>query len=170
MAIGAVALGKPGVETAPTVQTAVLLLVIVGAMLAFVVAVTLKLLRSGQLAGAPVKLTVGAASVAVVVCVAVAARKVVSAAQLAVSVQVPVPLVMVTVAVALAGVPPTGPTVQTPAGVMVGMVLALVVAVTVNVVLYAALPGAPANVTEGGSKVAVGEAMLDHPEATGNDW
>ncbi len=66
---------------------------------------------------------------------AVAARKVVVAAQFAVSVQVPVPLVMVTVAVALAGVPPTVPTEQTPVGVMVGMTLAFVVAVTVKVVL-----------------------------------
>ena len=56
-----------------------------------------------------------------------------SAAQFAASVQVPVPLVMVAVALALAGVPLTVPTEQGPeATVIVGKVLALVVAVTVK--------------------------------------
>jgi len=51
-------------------------------------------------------------------------------------VHVPVPLVIVTVAVALDGVPMTGPTVQMPAiPVIVGMVVALVVAVTPKLVL-----------------------------------
>ena len=57
-----------------------------------------------------------------------------SAAQFAASVQVPVPLVMVAVALALAGVPLTVPIEQGPeATVIVGRVLALVVAVTENV-------------------------------------
>ena len=105
---------------------------IVGAMPALVVAVTVNWAPFIAVAGAPVKLTVGVANVAAVVWVAVAARKTASAAQLAVSKQLPVPLVIVTVAEALAGVPVTAPTVQTPVGVMVGIVLALVVAVTVN--------------------------------------
>ena len=57
-----------------------------------------------------------------------------SAAQFAARLQVPVPLVMVTVALALAGVPLTLPAEQGPeATVIVGRVLALVVAVTENV-------------------------------------
>ena len=59
-----------------------------------------------------------------------------SAAQLAVNVQVPVPLVIVTRALAFAGVPDTLPTVQMPVvPVIWGMVLAFVVAVTVNALL-----------------------------------
>ena len=56
-----------------------------------------------------------------------------SAAQFAVRLQVPVPPVMVTLALALAGPPLTLPTEHGPLAVMVGKVLALVVAVTVNV-------------------------------------
>ena len=56
-----------------------------------------------------------------------------SAAQFAVRLQVPVPLVMVAVALALAEVPLTLPTEHGPeATVIVGRVLALVVAVTVK--------------------------------------
>ncbi len=68
---------------------------------------------------------------------------------------VPVPLVMVTVAVALAGVPPTGPTEQTPVGVMVGMTLAFVVAVTVKVLPKTALAGAPLKPTVGVASEAI---------------
>ncbi len=70
------------------------------------------------------------------------------AAQLAVMVQVPLLAFMVTVALALVGVPLTAPTVQIPAvPLMVGMTPALVVAVTVKLVLMAALAGAPVKVT-----------------------
>ncbi len=120
----------------PTVQTPAVPL-IVGATPAFVVAVTVKVAASGAVAGAPVKLTVGVASAAFVVWVAVAERNVVVAAQFAVSVHRPVPAIMVTVAVARAGVPVTALTTQTlgRVGIMVGMTLAFVVAVTVKVVL-----------------------------------
>ncbi len=57
-------------ETALTVQTEVLELVIVGATLALVVAETPKVLPYAELAGAPVNATVGVASEAVVVWVA----------------------------------------------------------------------------------------------------
>ena len=63
-----------------------------------------------------------------------------SAAQVAVREQVPVPLVMVT----------ADPTfVQAPLLVITAMVLALVVAATLKVLLYAALGGAPVKVTVG---------------------
>jgi hypothetical protein len=63
-----------------------------------------------------------------------------SAAQLAVREHVPVPLVIVTVWPAIE---------HAPLAVIVGVVLALVVAVTGNVALYAALAGAPVNVVVG---------------------
>jgi hypothetical protein len=82
---------------------------------------------------------------------------------LAANEQLPVPLVMVTWAVtarvsggvAVAGV--TAPTVQTPVPVMAGATAprALVVAVTVKVELYAALAGAPVNVTAGVAMLTV---------------
>ena len=56
-----------------------------------------------------------------------------SAAQFAVRPQVPVPAVMVTLALALAELPLTLPAEQGPLAVIAGKVLALVVAVTVNV-------------------------------------
>ena len=74
-----------------------------------------------------------ASFVAAVDFVSEAAAYDVVAGQEAVTEHVPVPLVIVTVAVALVAVPPTGPTEQTPWGVIVGIVLALVVAVTVKV-------------------------------------
>ena len=73
--------------------------------------------------------------VAVIDLVAEAAAYTLVAGQFAVSVQVPVPLVMVTVAVALVGEPLTGPPEQTPAGVMVGITAAFVVAVTLKLLL-----------------------------------
>lgn len=70
--------------------------------------------------------------------------------------QVPVPLIIVTRAPALAGVPVTAPTVQTlVVPVISGMVLAFVVAVTLNPVLYTALAGAAIRVTVGAIFVAV---------------
>ena len=90
--------------------------------------------------------------------------KKVTAAQFAVSKQLPVPLVMVTKALALVGVPVTAPTVQTPVGVIVGMMPAFVVAVTVKLVLYAAVAGAPVKVTVGAIGVVVKDATLDHAE------
>ena len=103
---------------------------------ALVVAVTTKVPRYGAVAGAPVKLTVGVARVAVVLWLAVARRKFASATQVAVRAQTPLPLDIVTVAVALSGVPVGTLTVQTPSvPVMVGMVLALVVVVTTKLVL-----------------------------------
>jgi hypothetical protein len=65
---------------------------------------------------------------------------VLSAAQFAVTQQVPVPLVMVTVLPAIEQAAPA---------VITAVVLALVVAETANVELYAALAGAPVKVTVG---------------------
>jgi hypothetical protein len=63
-----------------------------------------------------------------------------SAAQIAETVHVPVPVFMVMVELALDALPVIAPAVQIPAvPVIVGNALALVVAVTVNVLLYAAL-------------------------------
>ena len=66
--------------------------------------------------------------------------------------QVPVPAVMVTVALALAADPLTAPTEQAPLATIVGVVLALVVAVTTNVLPKTAGlagAGAPVKVTAG---------------------
>ena len=63
----------------------------------------------------------------------------------------PVPLVIVTRFPAI---------VQTPAGVIVAVALAFVAAVTVNVELYAALAGAPVNVTVGGPGAIVSGSEL----------
>jgi len=63
-----------------------------------------------------------------------------SAAQLAVRVHVPVPLVIVTRLPVIE---------QTPAAVRLGVVLAFVVAESVNCDLYTAVTGAPVNVTVG---------------------
>ena len=84
------------------------------------------------------------------------------AGQLAVSPHVPVPLVIVTVAVVLVGVPPTGPTEQTPVGARVGMTLAFVVAVTLNWLLKTALAGAPVKLTVGAARDAI---VVWEPEA-----
>jgi hypothetical protein len=70
-----------------------------------------------------VKVTVGAALVAVVVCPSVVPLKLLSAAHVAVSVQVPVPLVIVTAVPTLE---------QTPPDVMTAVVLAFVDDATVN--------------------------------------
>ena len=74
-------------------------------------------------------------------------------------------LIIVTPALALAGVPVTAPTVHTLAvPVIVGMVLAFVVAITLNAVLYAALAGAPVKVTVG-AIFAAAVAWLSGPAA-----
>ncbi len=79
--------------------------------------------------------------------------------QLAVTVQTPEPLAIVTVAVA-GEVPVTAPTVQIPpVPVIAGATAALVDAVTVNALLYAAEAGAPVNATVGVACTAVVEAV-----------
>ncbi len=96
-----------------------------------------------------------------------AAAKYGSAAHDAVIKQVP-RAVIVTVAVALAEVPATGDTVQTPVvPVIVGMVLAFVVAVTTNVLLTAAVAGAPVKVTVGVRGAALIVPRFDHAEQSG---
>jgi hypothetical protein len=78
-----------------------------------------------------------------------------SAAQFAETAHVPVPVSMVMVALALAAVPVTAPALQMPAvPAMVGSVLALLLAVTVNVLLYGALVADGVSVTVGAILVA----------------
>lgn len=160
----------------PTVHTVVAEEVMVGAAMpvAVVVAVTMKVLLIGAVAGAPVKVTRGVARTAVVCCVAVAAKNVVVSGQLAVRAQAPTPLCMVTTAVELRGVPLTAPTVQTLAfpDVIVGRTLLVVDAVTVKLVPKAAVAGAPANDTVGVSlvHVAPAQAMLENNEARVVVW
>lgn len=81
----------------------------------------------------------------------------VSAAQAAERTHVPVPPVMVTGTVTLAAIPAGVPSEQTlpAAAVMVGIMVEVVVAVTVNVVPKAALAGAPVKVTVGVANDAV---------------
>lgn len=97
--------------------------VITAAVLAFEVAVTLKLLANTALAGTPVRVVFGTASAADVVCTALALLKLVFAGQFAVSVQTPVPLVMVTVSPASE---------QAPAAVIEAFVPSFVIGVTLN--------------------------------------
>lgn len=93
---------------------------------------------------------------AAVLWVAVALEYFPKAGHEAAVVHVPVPLVMVTIACALAAVPVTRPTEQIPlVPLILGNTPALVVAVTVNVLLYEALYGAPLNVMVGGIGLTV---------------
>lgn len=130
--------------------------VIVGTAPEFVVVDTVKLLLYAAGGSAPVRVTVavGVIEVASTVCVNVAAEKFEplknAPAQDAVNVQVPLPLSIVTVAEILSDVPLNAPTSQTPAvPVITGVTPEFVVAATLNVALYAAVAGAPVNVTAG---------------------
>ena len=97
--------------------------VITADVLAFEVAVTLKLLPNTALAGTPVILVFGIASAADVVCTALALLKLLFAGQFAVSVHTPAPLVIAIVSPAAE---------QAPAAVIEAVVPSLVVAVTLN--------------------------------------
>ena len=118
------------------------LAVMTAAVLAFVVADTVKLNAYPSVVGAPVKVTCGAILAAVAVCMIVAVPQLGSAAHVAVTEQVPVPLVMVT----------TAPLIEhTPLTVMVGtdVVVPWLSVATVKVDCQAAVVGTPDRLTFG---------------------
>jgi hypothetical protein len=121
----------PEFEQAPDVPNT-------GAVLAFVVAVTTKLLPNGAFAGTPVNVVFGAAWRAVTDCDNVAGLKLALPSQFPVTTHVPVPLVIVTVL-------PTAE--QAWAAVNVALTPMLLVPPTVNLLWYAAVAGIPVSVT-----------------------